>query len=183
MPPPGGMAGMGVSFLGFSATIASVVIKSPAMDAASCSAMRTTLVGSMIPLVTRLPNSPVWASVTIGVILKNLSDHDGAVLTRIDGDLTRRRGYRLFDDLDAVLLVFIRSLDALERFDGAQQRDAAARQDTFLDRGAGRMHRIIDPILALLDLDLGGTTDADHRDTAGEQYAQPVRDALLGTIG
>jgi hypothetical protein len=39
MPPPGGMAGIGVSFLGFSATIASVVIKSPAIDAPSCSAM------------------------------------------------------------------------------------------------------------------------------------------------
>jgi hypothetical protein len=52
MPPPGGMAGMDVSFLGFSATIASVVIKRPAMDDPSCSAMRTTLVGSMIPLHT-----------------------------------------------------------------------------------------------------------------------------------
>ena len=31
MPPPGGMAGIGVSFLGFSATIASVVIKRPAI--------------------------------------------------------------------------------------------------------------------------------------------------------
>src|SRR6516162_9716046 len=61
MPPPGGMAGIGVSFLGFSATIASVVINRPAIEAPSCSAMRTTLVGSMIPLVTRLPNSPVWA--------------------------------------------------------------------------------------------------------------------------
>ena len=53
MPPPGGMAGIGVSFLGFSATIASVVINRPAIEAPSCSAMRTTLVGSMIPLVTK----------------------------------------------------------------------------------------------------------------------------------
>jgi hypothetical protein len=45
MPPPGGMAGMGVSFFGFSATIASVVIKRPAIEAPSCSAMRTTLAG------------------------------------------------------------------------------------------------------------------------------------------
>jgi hypothetical protein len=40
MPPPGGIAGMGVSFFGFSATIASVVIKRPAIDAPSCSAIR-----------------------------------------------------------------------------------------------------------------------------------------------
>ena len=46
MPPPGGMAGIGVSFFGFSATIASVVISSPAIEAAPCRAVRTTLVGS-----------------------------------------------------------------------------------------------------------------------------------------
>ena len=34
MPPPGGMAGMGASFFGFSATMASVVISSPAIEAA-----------------------------------------------------------------------------------------------------------------------------------------------------
>ena len=62
MPPPGGMAGMGVSFFGFSATIASVVISSPAIEAASCRAVRTTLVGSMMPLDTKSPYSPSWAS-------------------------------------------------------------------------------------------------------------------------
>ena len=36
--------------VGFSATIASVVISNPAIEAASCSAVRTTLVGSMMPL-------------------------------------------------------------------------------------------------------------------------------------
>ena len=51
MPPPGGIPGMAsVFFLGFSATIASVVISNPAIEAASCSAVRTTLVGSMMPL-------------------------------------------------------------------------------------------------------------------------------------
>jgi hypothetical protein len=42
--------------------MASVVIRSPAIDAAFCNAARTTLVGSMIPLVTRLTYSPFWAS-------------------------------------------------------------------------------------------------------------------------
>ena len=42
MPPPGGMAGMGDSFFGFSATMASVVISGPAIEAASCRAVRTT---------------------------------------------------------------------------------------------------------------------------------------------
>ena len=56
----------------------------------------------------------------------------------------------------------------LELLGGAQQGDAAARHDAFLDRGAGRMHRVVDAILALLHLDLGRAADADHRDAAGE---------------
>ena len=61
MPPPLGMAG-GADFLGSSATIASVVIRRPAMDAAFCSATRTTLVGSMMPYETMFTYSPFWAS-------------------------------------------------------------------------------------------------------------------------
>src|SRR5580698_4485389 len=51
---------------------------------------------------------------------------------------------------------------------GAEQSDAPARQDTFFDSRAGRVHRVINAILALLYLDLGCTTDADHRDTSRE---------------
>ena len=49
IPPPPGIAGIGVSFFGFSATIASVVTSRPATEAASWSAVRTTLAGSMTP--------------------------------------------------------------------------------------------------------------------------------------
>src|SRR5262249_3175999 len=62
MPPPGGMAGAGDAFFGSSATIASVVISRPAIEAASCRAVRTTLVGSMMPFFTRSAYSPDWAS-------------------------------------------------------------------------------------------------------------------------
>jgi len=48
MPPPG-IAGADASFLGFWATIASVVTSSPATDAASCNAVRTTFAGSITP--------------------------------------------------------------------------------------------------------------------------------------
>src|SRR5262249_19217915 len=47
-------------------------------------------------------------------------------------------------------------------------RNAAARQDAFLDRGARRVHGIIHAVLALLHLDLGRAADADHRNAAGE---------------
>jgi hypothetical protein len=63
-----------------------------------------------------------------------------------------------------------------------QQRDAAARQDPFLDRGPGCMHRVIDTILALLDLDLGRTADPDHRDAAGE-LRQPRLQLLAVVVG
>jgi len=53
--PPGGMAGPADFCSGFSATMASVVIKRPAIEAASCSAMRTTLVGSMMPALNMSP--------------------------------------------------------------------------------------------------------------------------------
>ncbi len=49
-------------------------------------------------------------AVGIGVLVEDLADYDGAVLAGIDGDLTLRPRYRLSDDLDAVLLVFVLSL-------------------------------------------------------------------------
>lgn len=52
MPPPAGTGGA-ASFLGLSAIRASVVISSEATDAASCSAVRTTLAGSITPFATR----------------------------------------------------------------------------------------------------------------------------------
>ena len=52
MPPPGMPAGAGLSS-GSSATVASVVMRRPATDAASWSAVRTTLVGSITPADTR----------------------------------------------------------------------------------------------------------------------------------
>ena len=61
MPPPPGIGGAD-SFFGSSATIASVVMRSPATDAAPCNATRTTFVGSMMPLDTMLPYSPFCAS-------------------------------------------------------------------------------------------------------------------------
>ena len=62
MPPPGGIAGPPAFFFGTSATMASVVIRRPATEAAFWIAARTTLVGSMMPLVTRLPYAPVCES-------------------------------------------------------------------------------------------------------------------------
>ena len=48
------------------------------------------------------------------------------------------------------------------------QGDAAAGDNAFFDRGAGRVHGVLDTILAFLDLDLGRAADTDDRDTAGQ---------------
>ena len=59
MPPPGGMpAPAPWFFFGTSATMASVVIKRAATEAAFWIAARTTLVGSMMPFEIRLTYSP-----------------------------------------------------------------------------------------------------------------------------
>ena len=51
---------------------------------------------------------------------------------------------------------------------GAQQRDAAARNDAFFHRRAGGVERVVDAVLLLLDLDFGRAADADHGDAARE---------------
>ena len=84
------------------------------------------------------------------------------------GDLADRRLQRAADDVDAAGLVVIAAGQAVERPGGVEQSDAAARDDAFLDRGAGRVERVVDAVLALLDLDLGRAADLDHGDAAGE---------------
>src|SRR5690606_996710 len=67
----------------------------------------------------------------------------------------------------AGVLVRVVALD-LDRGTGAQQGHAATGDDAFLDRGAGRVQRVLDAGLLLLHLDLGRGADANHRHTAGQ---------------
>ena len=110
-----------------------------------------------------------------------LAGDDGAVMARILGDLADRRLQRLADDVDAAGLVVIGALEALERLGGVEQRDAAAGDDAFLDRGAGRVERVVDAVLALLHLDLGRAADLDHGNAAGE-LGQALLELLLVVV-
>src|SRR5262249_48204935 len=85
-------------------------------------------------------------------------------------------------DIDAGLYVGIAVGDLADRLLGAQKRNAAARHDSFLDRGAGGVERVLDPILLLLDLDLGGAAHADHRHAARE-LGQPLLQLLTVIVG
>src|SRR6202171_1774058 len=105
-------------------------------------------------------------AVGILILLEDLADDPRAVFAGVDRDLARRIGQGLAHDLDAGLLVVVLGAKPLEVLGGTQQGDAAARYDAFFNRRSGRMHRVINAILALLHLDFGRAADADHRAAA-----------------
>src|SRR4029453_6601332 len=141
MPPPG-IAGW--PFLaGTSATIASVVTRRPATDTA--------------PDLGRIDNPGldhvdvlgllgVEAEIDILLVDHAAGDY-GAVEAGILGDLANRRPRGAAPDLDADLLVVVGALLVLEHARGIEQSRPAAGDDAFLDRGLGRMHGVLDPIL------------------------------------
>src|SRR3954454_3675200 len=111
------------------------------------------------------------------VLVGQLADHDGAISAGVLGDLAGRRLDRLADDLDPDLLGVVRRGQAVEDPDRVQQRDPATGDDAFLDRGLGRVHRVVDAVLALLDLDLAAAANPDHR-AAPRVLRQPLLQLL-----
>src|SRR5262249_20559908 len=108
------------------------------------------------------------------VLVGELADHDRAIGAGVLGDDANRNLQRATDDVDAGLLVVVARAEPRQRLDGVEQGRAATGDDAFLDRRAGGVHRVINAILALLDLDFGRAADADHRDAARE-----LRETLL----
>ena len=119
---------------------------------------------------------------SLRLVLEHLADDDRTLHARILGDLADRGLKRPEHDVDAGLDVCIVAAELADRRLGAQQRDAAAGHDAFLDRRLGRVHRVVDAVLLLLDLDLGRTADADDRHAAGE-LGQPLLQLLLVVVG
>src|SRR6478736_1336021 len=75
-PPPGGIPAPPWFFFGTSATMASVVIRSAATDEAFCIAMRTTLVGSMMPFAQFWPHwAVIWIVPGIFFVGQTMSDY------------------------------------------------------------------------------------------------------------
>src|SRR6202161_3185090 len=167
MPPPLGMAGASF-FFGVSTTMASVVIMRRATDAASCSATRTTFAGSTMPAFSMSTYCSVCASKpkVCDLFSSTFADDDRTFHARVLRDLADWGLKRPEHDVDAGLDVGVLVAELADRRLGPQQRDAAAGHDAFLDRSLGRMHRVVDAVLLLLDLDLGRTADADERKPA-----------------
>jgi len=65
-------------------------------------------------------------------------------------------------------LVVILGVQPAECLACVQERDAAAGDNTFLDRRPGGMHRIVDAVLTFFHLDFGCPTNADDRNATGQ---------------
>ena len=162
---------------GFSTTADSVVSTMAAIDAAFCSAERVTLAGSMMPAFTMSTHSPVAALKPSAVALgADLLDDDRALEAGVLRDAPGGLGQRVAHDLRAGRLVALQ-VELVERGLGADQRDAAAGDDALFDGRAGRRDGVLDAVLLLLELDLGGRADLDHGDAAGE-LGEPLLELL-----
>jgi hypothetical protein len=76
----------------------------------------------MMPLDTKSPYWPSWASWPLGisVILADLAEDDRSILASIDGDLASRRAERFPDDVDASLLIVVLGSQSAKCLDGPQ---------------------------------------------------------------
>src|SRR5699024_9263098 len=97
----------------------------------------------------------------------DLPGDDARLEAGVEGDLLERRAQRELDDVRAGELL------ALERQTGDRglrldQGHAAAGDDALLDGRLGVTHGVLDAVLALLELDLGGRARPDDGDAAGE---------------
>src|SRR5262249_19844399 len=70
---------------------------------------------------------------------------------------------------------------SFEHLARADQRDAAARHDAFLDRRLRRVHRVFDARLLFLHLGFGGRTDLDDR-AAADALREPLLQLLAVVV-
>ena len=74
------------------------------------------------------------------------------------------------------------SFELVERGQGVDEGDAAAGDDALFDGRAGGREGVLDAVLLLLQLDLGGGADLDDGDAAG-QLAQALLELLAVPVG
>ena len=188
MPPPGGICGMAGFGSGLSVIIASVVSTMAAIEAAFSTAERVTLAGSTMPpracRCTRRSSRrsrrscsssrPARGARSRCTTWPSMPGVLGEAAHRL---LERVRG-RSVTPVSASPSSLSLSSDAW----ALMQRHAAAGHDALLDRRAGGGEGVLDAVLLLLELDLGGGADLDDRHAAG-QLGQPLLELLLVVVG
>src|SRR6185437_1394168 len=89
---------------------------------------------------------------------------------------------RAQDDAGAGALVIDLDGVDLDGVDRVQERHAAARHDALFERRAGGLQRVLDAVLLLLHLGLGGRADLDHGDAA-RQLGEALLELLAVEVG
>src|SRR5690606_28895805 len=117
-----------------------------------------------------------------GLQVADLGDDDVALLAGVLRDPAQRLVQRAAQRLGAGGLV-ARQAEGFEALLGdVDQRDAAAGDDALLDRRAGRRDGVLQAVLLLLQLHLGGGADPPDADAAG-QLGQPLLQLLAVPVG
>src|SRR4051794_35728216 len=112
----------------------------------------------------------------------HLLHHDATLEAGVHGDLAQRGVERELDDLRAGCLV-ADQVQLLERgLAGLHQGDATTGHDALLDGRLRVANGVLDAVLALLELDLGGRADLDDRNATG-QLGQALLQLLAVVVG
>lgn len=94
--------------------------------------------------------------------------NNSSLITSIVHNLFAGSLKSLLDNLDSMLLVEVFHLDIIECF-GAVQKSHSSSDDDSLFKGTSSGHNgVIESVLDLLDLDLGGPSDLDDSDSSTE---------------
>src|SRR5579884_680207 len=119
----------------------------------------------------------------LGVVeVGDLVGDDVALVPGVLGDPAQRLAQGLADHGHAGRLVAAQAETVGQHRGGVHQRGATAGHDALLERGAGGRDRVLEPVLLLLELDLGGRADPDHAHAAG-QLGQPLLQLLPVPVG
>ena len=140
------------------------------------------MAGSITPALIMSPNSPdlrVEAEVLI-LRIADAADDDRAFVPRVLGDLARGLFQGSLHDVDADRFIVLK-LELFERRDAAQQSDAAAGNNAFLDRCAGGVHGVFDASLLLLQFRLGCRADFNDR-YAADQLGETLLELFLVVV-
>src|SRR5690606_17595322 len=112
----------------------------------------------------------------------HLVDHDARLEARVERDLLERRVDRDLDDVRTGRLVAVQRELLERRLAGLDERDATTGDDALL---AGRLRvadGVLDAVLALLELDLGGRARLDDGDAARE-LGEALLELLAVVVG
>ena len=135
-----------------------------------------------MPFSNMSPNSPSKGVVAEADLhAANLVDDDLAASAGVVGDLADRVLEGPANDVDADLGVGVLELELVENRLAVQKGCAATGDHALLDAGPNRGQGVLDAVLLLLELDLGGRADLDDGHAAG-QLGQALLELLAVVV-